>query len=65
MNDFKLKYLIRKLMCGSHQNDVDTQIYVHHNLSKSSINVVTQTHILNKRYKGAHFTLVFFLSPPK
>ena len=27
MNDFKLKYVIRKLMCGSHQNDVDTQIY--------------------------------------
>lgn len=45
MNDFKLKYLIRSLMCGSHQNDI-----------------VTQTHILNKRYKGAHFTLVFFIA---
>ena len=27
MSNFELKYVIRKLMCGSHQNDVDTQIY--------------------------------------
>ena len=27
MSNFELKYAIRKLMCGSHQNDVDTQIY--------------------------------------
>ena len=27
MSNFELKYVIRKLMCGSHQNDDDTQIY--------------------------------------
>lgn len=27
MSNFELKYVIRKLMCGSHQNDVDAQIY--------------------------------------
>lgn len=27
MSNFELKYVIRKLMCNSHQNNVDTQIY--------------------------------------
>ena len=27
MSNFELKYVIRKLMCVSHQNDVYTQIY--------------------------------------
>ena len=27
MSNFELKYVLRQLMCGSHQNDADTQNY--------------------------------------